>query len=364
MKQLRNIVFSLPPVGLLVLQLSCGGDASGPGHVATRSTANSSTTLTAPPGTGVTELPSVLVSDQSGAPLAGASVTFTVTTGGGSVTGGNATTNSSGIATVASWILGAGSSVNTLEATSGSLPAVVFTACASAPHTLGSTLDSQLSLTDCQLSDGSFVDYYTVTVPTSGTYIFNQTSGAFDTFLALLTSSNVLIGTNNDFAGTDSRLKVIVPAGSYIIGANSNQASRTGNYSLTSAASTTQVTNCEDVFVVPGISTPQSLQTTDCNTNPASPTTGFSFDDYVIFLNAGESITVAMTSSAVDSYLEIRPDGSSVVLASNDDIDGTTKNARVTYNVPVFNTRTAGFYIITAATKVAGATGDYTLTVQ
>jgi hypothetical protein len=118
------------------------------------------------------------------------------------------------------------------------------------------------------------------------------------------------------------------------------------------------------VFVLSGISTPQSLQTTDCNTNPASPTTGFSYDDYVIFLNAGQSITVSMTSSAVDSYLEIRPDGVSTVLASNDDIDGTTKNARVTYTVPISTTSGPRAYIITAASKVAGATGDYTLTVQ
>lgn len=357
MKLLRTVVSSLPPVGLLVLQLSCGGDSSGPGHVTTSITASSSTTLMAPLGTDVTELPSVLVSDQSGAPLAGATVTFTVTSGGGSVAGGNATTNSSGIATVASWTLGAAPAVNTLEATSGSLPAVVFTVCATATHALGSTLDSQLSLTDCQLSDGSFVDFYAVTVPAGGTYIFNQTSGAFDTFLALLTSSNVLIGTNDNFGGTDSRLKVIVPAGAYLVGANSVNANVTGNYSLASAASTTQVTNCEDVFVLRGISTPQSLQTTDCNTNPASPTTGFSYDDYVINLNKGQSITVSMTSTVVDSYLEIRPDGSATVLASNDDV--ATMNAQVSYTAV-----TAGFYVITAATKVAGATGDYTLAIQ
>lgn len=368
MKLLRTIVSSLPPVGLLVLQLACGGDASGPGQVATSIAANSFTTVTAPPGTEVTELPSVIVRDQRGALQAGVPVTFAVTGGGGTLTGGSATTNSSGIATVGSWTIGAGNGANTLSATSGNLHAVTFTACATPPHTLGSTIDNQLSLTDCQFVNGSFVDFYTVTIPTSGTYVFNQSSLSFDTFLALLTATGTTIGTNDDFGGTgvtDSRVKVIVPAGTYLVGANSVVANVTGNYSLASAASTTQVTNCEDVFVLSGISTPQSLQTTDCNTNPASPTTGFSYDDYVIFLNAGQSITVSMTSSAVDSYLEIHPDGSSMVLASNDDIDGTTKNARVTYTVPISTTvRTAGFYIITAASKVAGATGDYTLTVQ
>jgi hypothetical protein len=66
----------------------------------------------------------------------------------------------------------------------------------------------------------------------------------------------------------------------------------------------------------------------------------------------------------LDSYLEIRASGSSLVLASNDNIDATTKNARLTYAVPVLSTPTAGFYIILAASRVAGATGDYTFSIQ
>jgi hypothetical protein len=361
MKLLRSIFSPLTAVGLLALQVSCGGgDSSGPGAVATNITANSSVGFTAPPGTPVTELPSVLLSDQKGAPVAGAVVTFTVTAGGGTVTGATATSNASGIATVGAWTLGTAAGENTLSAQSGSLPAVKFSACATASHALGSSLDSQLSSTDCQLSDGSFVDFYTVTIPTGGTYIFNQTSSVFDTYLAFLTSASVLVGINDDYlsTSTDSRLKVIVPPGSYFIGANSYDPGTFGNYSISSAASTAEVANCEDVFIVPGITTPQSLATTDCSTN------GFFSDEYVVFLNPGQSVTVAMTSSTLDSYVEIRSNASPVVLASNDDIDGTTKDARVTYSVPNTGTSTGGFFIIAAASRVAGATGAYTLSVQ
>ena len=353
MKLLR-LISSLPPVGLLLFQISCGGgDASGPGNQPASMTANSFTTVTAPSGAQVTELPSVLVSDASGRPLAGAPVTFTVTSGGGTVTGGSATTDASGIATVGSWTLGTGSGANTLSATTGSLPGVTFTACATTTHALGSTSDSQLSSTDCQLSNGSFVDFYTVTIPTSGTYIFNQTSTAFDTFLAFYTSAIVLVGINDDFGNSDSRVKVIVPAGSYLLGALSFDPNVTGNYSLASAGSADQVSNCEDVFVQKGISTSQSLQTTDCST------VGFYSDEYVIFVTSGQASTVGMTSSVVDSYLEIRPNGSSAVLASNDNINANTKDAQVAFTAPA-----SGFYIIAAASKVAGATGDYTLSIQ
>ena len=363
MKLLRNIISSLSPVGLLALQLSCGGggDSSGPpGVVAANISANSSVAFTALPGVPVTELPSVLLSDQSGTPVAGAVVTFTVTRGGGTVTGATATSNASGIATVGGWTLGAAAGANTLSAQTGSLPAVTFSACGTSTHTLGSTVDTQLSTSDCQLSDGSFVDFYAVTIPTAGTYIFNQTSSTFDTYLAFLTSTNVLIGTNDDYltTSTDSRLKVIVPAGSYFIGANAYDPNTTGNYSLSSAASTAEVANCEDVFVVQGITTSQSLATTDCSTN------GFFSDEYVIFLSPGQSITVGMTSSTLDSYVEIRANGNPIALAFNDDVDGTTKDARLTYTVPNTGTSAGGFFIIAAASRVAGATGVYTLTVQ
>ena len=362
MNLLRNIISSLPPVGLLVLQLSCGGggDSAGPGPVAVNIAANSSVAITATPGAPVTELPSVLLSDSKGSPVAGAVVTFTVTAGGGTVTGGTATSNASGVATVGAWTLGTAAGANTLSAQTGSLPAVTFSACGTGTHALGSTLDSQLSSTDCRLSDGSFVDFYAITIPTGGTYIFNQTSSTFDTYLALLTSANVLVGINDDYLtnSTDSRLKVIVPPGSYFLGANAYDANTFGNYSLSSAASTAEVGNCEDVFVVPGIITPQTLATTDCSTN------GFFSDEYVVFMNPGQSVTVSMTSSTLDSYVEIRSNASPVVLASNDDIDGTTKDARVTYSVPNTGMSTGGFFIIAAASRVVGATGAYTLSVQ
>ena len=61
--------------------------------------------------------PEVLVTDQYGNPVPGWSVTFAVASGGGSVTGGNATTSPSGVATVGSWTLGPAAGDNSLIAT-------------------------------------------------------------------------------------------------------------------------------------------------------------------------------------------------------------------------------------------------------
>jgi adhesin/invasin len=89
---------------------------------------------TATVGTAVATNPAVLVTDQFGNPVSGVAVTFTVTVINGSVTGGGATTNASGIATVGSWTLGSTARSDTLRATSAGLTGspVIFTATASA----------------------------------------------------------------------------------------------------------------------------------------------------------------------------------------------------------------------------------------
>jgi uncharacterized protein YjdB/lysophospholipase L1-like esterase len=70
--------------------------------------------------------PSVKILDSKGRTVPGVTVTFTVQSGGGSITGGSQVTNAQGIATVGSWVLGLGS--NTLVATAPVVAPVTFTA--------------------------------------------------------------------------------------------------------------------------------------------------------------------------------------------------------------------------------------------
>jgi hypothetical protein len=80
----------------------------------------------------VVTAPRVLVRDAFANPVGGVAVQFTVTSGGGSVTGATQTTDSNGSAVVGSWTLGAAGGTNTLTATfpGTTVPAVVFTATA------------------------------------------------------------------------------------------------------------------------------------------------------------------------------------------------------------------------------------------
>lgn len=72
-------------------------------------------------GQPVTALPSVLVTNAAGTPVPGYAVTFAVTAGGGTITGASTVTNAAGIASPASWTIGATAALNTVTATAAGL---------------------------------------------------------------------------------------------------------------------------------------------------------------------------------------------------------------------------------------------------
>ena len=112
---------------LLVLIVGCGGGL-GPEDLA-RIEFSAGNGQIAPAGTQVDVRPAVLAVDEEGSPIPGATITFTVVSGGGSVTGSTATTGEDGIGTVGSWTLGSVVGENVLTATApGALSDLTFAA--------------------------------------------------------------------------------------------------------------------------------------------------------------------------------------------------------------------------------------------
>ena len=141
-------------------------------------------------GSSVAVAPAVKVADQFGNPVSGVLVTFSVATGGGSVTGGSANTGADGIARVGSWRLGNTVGANTLTASIAGLAPVAF----SATGTVGSAARVQITNTAPVLIVGQ---------------TFQLTARAFDannnevanpgiTF----SSSNTSVATVNSSSGT------------------------------------------------------------------------------------------------------------------------------------------------------------------
>ena len=216
------------------------------------------------------------------------------------------------------------------------------------PYSLGTNATGQLANTDCRLVDGSFIDYYSTTLA-SGWYIFDMSAG-FPTYLILRDDDGSTIGIHDDVGqGANTTLKALLPAGSYVLGANAYPNS-TGGYALSSAADNTDVSNCEIVFVAKGTSTAQSLVASDCDGN-----TSFS-DNYLVFIPLGQSITVTMSSSAFDALLELY--GTQGQVAINDNGPAGTDA------VLTFTSSSSAFYVIRAETAGYFSTGAYTISVQ
>jgi len=128
----------MPPIARLIavaafcLSVACsGGGDGGLGPAGPRPTAlavAAGNNQAAMVGAAVNVPPAVLVRDQHGDPLAGVAVAFTAQPGNGNVTGGNATSDQNGVATVGSWTLPTAAGAHQLVATVGDLPALIFTA--------------------------------------------------------------------------------------------------------------------------------------------------------------------------------------------------------------------------------------------
>ena len=341
--------------------------ATGTAGAAASLTKSAGDNQTAAPGTAVAVRPAVTVKDANGNPKSGVVVTFGVASGGGSVTGATATSNDAGVATVGSWTLGPGAGVNTLTASATGLPSVTFTATAAAAtgcalraaHVLGTTTQGTLASGDCS-ADGFFIDLFTTSIGETNAYLFKQTA-AFDAYMFLAAADGSVIAENDDEipngTSTNSAIKAFLPAGSYLLGASSFLVGVTGDYSISSSTTSSSVSGCERVFVLKNFSTTQSVEAADClrSTPPAAPIYG---DSYVIFLRAGQSITITMASVQIDAFIEVL-NYLGARLAFNDNRDGTTKDAELTFTAPEAN-----YYTIIAATGVASQTGTYTLTIN
>ncbi|HST57757.1 MAG TPA: pre-peptidase C-terminal domain-containing protein [Longimicrobium sp.] len=319
----------------------------------------SPTTQAGTAGAPVAQVPTVRVNNAAGQPLAGVAVTFAVTAGGGTLGQTSVITGASGTASPGSWTLGA-VGANTVTASVPGLPAVTFNATASpatnpcataAVYTLFSNVAGSLTTADCRLQSGEYIDIYGTTLSTAQAVSFTMQSTTFDTWLELADGNGNIVAVNDDIAQTNSNssISVFAPAGTYFIGASSFDAGVTGAYQLSSAGITGN-NNCGQFWVVPGVVINGQVQATDCSFG------GHYTDEYLVVLDAGETLTVQMRSTTMNSYLELY-DLDGALVAQNDDGAGG-QDAVITYTATELS-----IFFLDASTAQPGVTGSYALTV-
>jgi hypothetical protein len=118
------------PLACAALMVSCSGGGTTTPTTTETMAKNTGDAQSAPAGTAVAVRPSVKITDQNNAAVAGVSVTFAVASGGGSAGLATTTTGSDGVATVGSWTLGTTAGANTLTASASGVTGspVTFTA--------------------------------------------------------------------------------------------------------------------------------------------------------------------------------------------------------------------------------------------
>ena len=227
-------------------------------------------------GTSVAVDPAVLVQDASGNPVEGVTVTFAVTGGGGSVTGGSPVTDASGVAAVGSWTLGTSAGANSLSATVTGVSPVTFNATAEpGPAT-------QLQLND---GDGqSAVAGATVSVPPSvrvlddfgngvaGTTVqFTVTGGGGSVTGATPTSDGSGLATVGSWTlGTSAGTNTLEASAAGIVG--------TVGFTATALSGSASVMaleagDAQTDTVGATLATPYAVRVTDDNANPVAGVT-------------------------------------------------------------------------------------------
>ena len=225
---------------------------------------------------------------------------------------------------------------------------------------VGETVSGSLGSGDDQLGDGSYYDAWGFTISSPQVVSVRMSSSDFDTYLKLYQGSpgqlGADLGSDDDGGGgTNSALSLSLPAGSYTILANSYSAGGAGSYSLAVTGSAGSGSGSASGSALSAGQSASGELTSD------DPTLddGTHYDVWTYYGEAGEQVTVTLSSDEVDTYL-IAMRGtpeSGEPLDENDDADGT--NSRLTLRLPA-----SGMYTFLANTYGAGETGSYTISLS
>jgi hypothetical protein len=335
-------------------------------------------------GDTLTSVPTVVVQDADGNRVAGVPVTFSVTSGGGWVypVGGDGAdyqhqvqaTDGTGTARVEGWHLGPTPGQNTLEASVAGLAGVTFTAVTvnrctgSIPYVFGTTVSGTLSSESCRLWGGEYSDRYSISASATMSLEFDMVVSGFSSHLSLLDASGAPVKWDTcgqGYCGETSSLRILLGAGDYLVGASGltydyfdNEFGAGGPYTFSSKTVPEDARSCGgdlSLFIVPGpgVTTEQRIETSDCEDTFSfhSSTYAYYYDRFGVYLTAGRTYTISMSSGEFDTYLEVPGVG------VNDNFGGSSNSA-----ITITPT-TSREYLVKAGTQAVQATGSYTISI-
>ena len=290
-------------------------------------TAVAGTSNSALTGAVVASRPAVQLKDRYGNPIAGATVTFAVVSGGGTITGGTATTDASGTATVGGWTLGVEPGAQTLRAsvdsfvTTFSATAALPTGCTAAPYALGARIQGTWAAGDCASPGGRGVfdpigapyDQYELTLATQQTIIFRLAAPGSRTIRIRRkagTNDYVALALGSAFTtsvGDTLVNRIVLAPDTYVVEVQAGAAAATGGYTLQSSVESNTDVVCRPVVqatldvTIAGALEPAR----DCE----SPVVSGTYEDWLVLpLRTGDRVRLTLTTTTMPPGLVLRDD--------------------------------------------------------
>ena len=308
----------------------------------------------------------VKVVSAGGLGIPGQTVTFTVTSGGGSIAGSPAVTDANGFASSGAWTMGNTFGSFNVVAQTGTLQttftAVIDPCTGRIPLAVGQTVNGSLAYDPslCAMA-GAADDRYLLT---SGAGAVNITlaSTAFDALLNVWnTAGNINVATNDNSGSgtTNSAVRLITVSGTRTVDATTVTAGATGAYTLSVASTSEDVADCSKVYIELGATTTQNLATTDCKTNfaPAATAaqtgegvwknTNVSGDAFLVYIPAGTTVRISQTAQPLDAAIAFySPSGALLLFQDQGGAGGTPEVIDYTATVSGYYRIVAGSYCL------------------
>ncbi len=228
---------------------------------------------------------------------------------------------------------------------------------------IGRSVSAAIERDDIELDDGTFADAWVLSVPQKQNVRIIMESSEVDSYLWFYESDGndglgELLARDDDSAGfPNAGVEGVLNAGVYVILA-STFATEYGSYSL-------RVEGEGGSSPAGGNGTAGMLQSGGSASGQLTSSHPALGDDthyamHTFRADAGDQVTVTMTSDDFDTYLLMAMGGGALesleMLAENDDGPNMGVNSQITYQAPE-----SGVYTIVANSYAAGATGSYTL---
>ena len=298
------------------------------------------------PGASLPIRPAVRVYDAFKNPVAGRTVTFSVESGGGMITGATAISDASGLATLGSWTLGQSAhqsvSAKMTGSTSFTFSADAVTSSTGCPATAQLTvfqaMTSSLGSSSCQDSVGRYIALFSGTAIAGDAYEIGVTSSEFPASIELRNAAGTVLAFSGTASalGAKARFKAILPAGAFTVAVRSNQGGIGGQFIVGYDRVNGDPTTCEPTFMPLGATTSvMGIAAGDCVVSTMRVD-----DRFRVWIRGGTTVLVNLEDMSYDDhdFEMLDPTEKTIVGASQ---WGGGYDYVLTYTAPA-----DGFYVI------------------